>query len=52
MLKCGQRDNKNYTFGLRKEQNIKESFTRTSCSKCKTCIPGGASYCPNCGAKL
>ena len=56
MLKCGQKDNKNYTFGLRKDQMKKEadmkSISRACCSKCGVCVPGNASFCPNCGAKL
>ncbi len=59
MLKCGQKNNKNYTFGLRKEQT--ESFEdliekrheeHFCCHKCGSCFPVKTSYCPNCGSKL
>lgn len=50
-LKCGQKDNKNYTFGLRKEQTEKEAST-VCCSRCGSCFSSSKSQCPTCGAKL
>ena len=50
-LKCGQKDNKNYTFGIRKEQMEKEANT-VCCSRCGSCFASNKSRCPTCGAKL
>jgi hypothetical protein len=54
MLKCGQKDNKNYTFGVRKEQmeEIKVSVLKRCCSVCGTCVMNDMEYCPQCGEKL
>jgi len=55
MLKCGQKDNKKYTFGVRKDQmedEVKEVVTHKTCSACKTIITSKSNYCPSCGGKL
>ena len=56
MLKCGQKDNKNYTFGVRKEQMEEEHVVLTSkivmCSKCGKKHEGEGDHCPFCGEKL
>lgn len=55
MLKCGQKDNKRYTFGVRKEQieevEVKEA-TRICCGSCGTCLTKKMKFCPSCGEKL
>jgi len=55
MLKCGQKNNKNYTFGVRREQiediNKKES-DKICCAFCGTCLTERMKYCPSCGEKL
>ena len=50
MLKCGQKDNKKYTFGVRKEE-VKEA-TKICCAFCGTCLTKRMSFCPSCGEKL
>ena len=53
MLKCGQKDNKNYIFGVRKEQiEDVEKVTKQCCIYCGKCFSGPAQYCPFCGKKL
>ena len=39
MLKCGQKDNKNYTFGVRKEQieGQEKEANRICCASCFGC---------------
>ena len=57
MLKCGQKDNTNYTFGLRPEQ-IKLAEEKDSknvkkwCANCSRCYFEDLEICPNCKAKL
>lgn len=55
MLKCGQKDNKNYTFGVRVEQ-IKEAAEEIKTAFCDCCgkmvVVGNAHYCSRCGEKL
>ncbi len=54
MLKCGQKDNKNYTFGIRKEQREgieKEAMITMYCSSCSRTCRKGSNFCPHCGAK-
>ena len=55
MLKCGQKDNEKYTFGVRKEQ-IKEAEVKEAgkicCGSCGTCLTKKMKYCPSCGEKL
>jgi len=50
MLKCGQKDNKNYTFGIRKEQmrELKVSANKFYCKKCHSEITEDMGYCPLC----
>ena len=54
MLKCGQKDNKNYTFGVRKEQTEEKEkeASKICCSSCGTCLTKKMSFCPSCGEKL
>jgi len=53
MLKCGQKDNKNYTFGVRKEQlEEKKEASKICCASCGTCFTKKMKYCPSCGEKL
>ena len=54
MLKCGQKDNVHYTFGLRQEQ-IKEAENKVDkkcCPKCEKNIDCDCVYCPFCGEKI
>jgi len=54
MLKCGQKDNKNYTFGVRKDQ-IKEAAKETKTIACPCCdkmVLANSSYCSFCGEKI
>ena len=55
MLKCGQKDNRNYTFGVRKDQ-IEKTADREEdklcCSSCGVCLTSKMEYCPSCGEKL
>ena len=54
MLKCGQKDNQKYTFGIRKEQMEvpKEKEIRICCLACGTCITKQMKHCPSCGEEL
>ena len=56
MLKCGQKNNKNYTFGLNdkqiKEAGLKEIEEHKMCLACKTFITSKSKFCPSCGEKL
>ena len=54
MLKCGQKDNKNYTFGVRKEQieEQEKEANRICCASCGTCLTQRMKYCPSCGERL
>lgn len=60
MLKCGQKDNKRYTFGLRKDQTDEERDIIESgnneyiakCSKCGALMKSFSNYCPSCGEKI
>ena len=55
MLKCGQKDNKNYTFGVRSDQ-IKEAVEEIKTAFCPCCgkmvVVGQSNYCSRCGEKL
>jgi len=56
MLKCGQKNNKNYTFGVRKEQMEdplqEKEATKICCASCGTCLIKKSRFCPSCGEKL
>tara|TARA_Y100000310_G_scaffold13838_1_gene14115 strand:- start:2309 stop:2473 length:165 start_codon:yes stop_codon:yes gene_type:complete len=54
MLKCGQKDNQNYTFGVRKDQMevTKVAAPKRCCSACGVCVTDDAMYCPQCGEEL
>ena len=55
MLKCGQKDNTNYIFGVRSEQ-IKEAVKEIETAFCPCCgkmiVVGSSNYCSRCGEKL
>ena len=53
MLKCGQTNNKKYTFGLRKEQIDEEKKEYIcKCEKCGGEYRVGSKHCSCCGAKI
>ena len=56
MIKCGEKNNRNYTFGRKEEEQIedvdKKGTTGICCVVCGTCLTSKMQYCPNCGAKL
>ena len=57
MLKCGQKDNARYTFGLRKEQiedNIvdEKKSPNYRCVECGSSFSTKVSYCSCCGNKI
>jgi len=57
MLKCGQKDNAKYTFGLRKEQReenevAKEAMVTMYCASCSSKCRKNSKFCSSCGAKL
>jgi hypothetical protein len=55
MLKCGQKGNTKYIFGLRKEQIEvieKEAMIMIYCPQCNKPCKKDSSYCQHCGAKL
>ena len=55
MLKCGQKNNIKYTFGLRKEQREeikKAEMITVYCPNCGRVCKKGSNFCYNCGAKL
>jgi len=53
MLKCGQKDNKNYTFGVTEKQ-IKEAqeVEKVCCASCGVCLTKKMKFCPSCGEKI
>jgi len=56
-LKCGQKENTKYTFGLRKEQREeietdKEVAASINCSTCGKTCKYGSKFCPFCGEKI
>lgn len=55
MLKCGQKNNKNYTFGKTekqiKEMQVFEEKKKCFCVSCGTKILCTSNFCPNCGEK-
>ena len=58
MLKCGKKDNKRYTVGVRKEQieepqqEIKKETSKICCASCGTCLTKKMIFCPSCGEKI
>jgi hypothetical protein len=55
MLKCGQKDNKKYTFGVRREQLeevIEKETEKICCASCGSCLLSKSNFCPSCGEKL
>jgi len=56
MLKCGEKNNTNYTFGKAK-MPIKEAKKVNKaagifCTACGTKLPAKASYCSKCGSPV
>ena len=57
-LKCGQKNNVKYTFGLRKEQRDEIKVEKEvkmamkSCSSCGSSCGEKSRFCPSCGAKV
>ncbi len=57
-LKCGQKENTKYTFGLRKEQRDEIETSKEviaaviHCSSCGKSCRQGSKFCQNCGAKV
>ena len=55
MLKCGQKNNTKYTFGITKEQREaieKEAMVTIYCSSCSKKCTGEMNFCPQCGEPL
>ena len=55
MLKCGQKDNKNYTFGVSKEQILeadKKEVVKICCTSCGASVSPQAKFCHSCGEKI
>ena len=54
MLKCGQKNNLKYTFGLRKEQReeMKKDASVIYCESCGSKCSKKDIYCSACGEKL
>lgn len=55
ILKCGQRDNAKYTFGVTKEQRQtieKEAMVTIYCSSCSKACKSGVNFCQHCGEPL
>jgi rRNA maturation endonuclease Nob1 len=54
-LKCSQKNNRNYTFGVTEKQ-IKEAQSIedviVTCSSCGTKMKKGTNFCSSCGEKL
>ena len=52
MLKCGQKDNKKYTFGVRKEQMEEKEDNMICCAFCGGSIKNKDKFCSSCGEKV
>jgi rRNA maturation endonuclease Nob1 len=54
MLKCGQKDNKNYTFGVTEKQikEAQEVKAILSCLSCGKTFDKKVSFCSSCGGKI
>jgi len=54
MLKCGQKNNENYTFGIKeKENNIsQEQIVVCTCPHCGQTSMIKTNFCSNCGEKM
>jgi len=48
MLKCGQKNNKNYTYGIKRE----DKEMKFICRSCKKIYGVKTNYCPICGDKV
>ncbi len=48
MLKCGQKGNSKYVFGIKKDEEPKRKYC---CSNCDKSFEIKANYCPFCGEK-
>jgi len=57
MLKCGQKENINYTFGIKnssQKEDLNDQISEHTiyCSKCGKKCQNFYEYCPSCGGKL
>lgn len=65
MLKCGQKDNLKYTFGLRKDQMLVDTISEEEkiiesgnkeylirCSHCGQLLKISYNYCSSCGTRV
>ncbi len=54
MLKCGQKNNTKYTFGITKEQKeeIEKEASIIYCSNCGSKCLKNSKFCSNCGKEL
>jgi len=53
MLKCGQKDNTKYSFGIKKSQIEEEKIeTYLFCFSCGKKINKNTNFCPSCGEKV
>lgn len=54
MLKCGQKDNCNYTFGSKKEEdeNLEIINSNKICKNCKAVCSLNEKVCSACGEKI
>jgi hypothetical protein len=53
MYKCGQKENTNYTFGVKESSKIKEARrSACTCSKCGETYSSFVGYCSKCGEKI
>jgi uncharacterized OB-fold protein len=56
MLKCGQKNNSNYTFGIdekqmREQKEAQKTTIAHTCPHCGQTSMVKTSFCPNCGEK-
>ena len=53
MFKCGQKNNKNYTFGVTDKQ-VKEAKKKEMkiCSSCESRVAFKSNLCSSCGEKV
>ena len=55
MIKCGQKDNTKYTFGITKEQREvmeKKAMVTIYCPSCGKECKTGMNFCPHCGWQI
>ena len=55
MLKCGQKDNAKYTFGIKKDQMVEadnKEIVTAFCYHCQAICKEGSKFCSCCGEKM